>query len=437
MTTLTRSETVSILKSMGLELPADTKLSDENLEKRLRDALNAAQQKDRLPASLDLKSLSSWPTSKTEPSASKRKPLLDAVQRGNLGEAAHNYVRKSRVPELYVDPFMDLRQTIMGLAHFIDQGVTRCVIQDQEKENYAINVRVISVLEADEKTPAIVVLYRAFDKSTAMEGAAWLCLQSEPDSSPVPSGSIVNITATPLEQKLLLKLLKLNQHFVPSGFDVKRHETEHGFRFSVLFPIGPLDFAARTRLSHNMGCGVCGRRATSRCAQCQFVSYCSAECQRADWSKHKTACRQLKGGSWCPIRIRPGLPGMENAHLMLLNRYTRDAADVAERAHKVDANDPPPNVWGERAFIIKLQLNLVSDRPDEPPNMMIYDRKRSFQVFLLCEDDPDAFFAVLQEMAAPRGGYRGMKMYRWARRTGEWALSVCLDRVPPVADTNW
>ncbi|RDX40255.1 hypothetical protein OH76DRAFT_1413096 [Lentinus brumalis] len=435
---LSRSETISVLKSMGLELPADTKLSDETLDKRLRDALNAAQQKDGLPASLDLRSLSPWPTSKFAHSKDKKKPLLDAVQRGNIGEAAHNYARKSRVPELYVDSFMDLRQTIMGFAHFIDQGVMRCVIQDQEKENYAINVRVISVLEVDEKTPAIVVLYRSFDKSTAMEGAEWVCLQTEPDSSPVPSGSIINITATPLEQKLLLKLLKLNQHFIPSDFDVKRHPTEATFRLSVLFPIGPLDFAARTKLSHNMGCGVCGRRATSRCGQCQSVSYCSAECQRADWSTHKTTCRQLKGGRWCPVRIRAGLPGLtENAHMMLLNRYTRVAADAAAPVHKIDPNDPPPNVWGERAFIIKLQLNLVSDRPGEPPHMMVYDRKRSFQVFVLSEDDPDVFLALLEEIAGPRGGYRGAKMYRWARRTGDWGLSICLDRVPAASDTNW
>lgn len=135
----------------------------------------------------------------------------------------------------------------------------------------------ISVLEVDEKIPAIVVLYRAFDKSTAMEGVDWVLFQSESDeSSPLPEGSIVNITATPLEQKLLLKLLKINQHIVPPDYEVDRHETETAFRLSVVFPIGPLDFAARAKLSHNMGCGVCGQKATSRCSQCQSVSYCSS-----------------------------------------------------------------------------------------------------------------------------------------------------------------
>ena len=44
---------------------------------------------------------------------------------------------------------------------------------------------------------------------------------------------------------------------------------------------------------------------------------------------------------------------------------------------------------------------------------------------------------VVLEMAGPRGGYQGLKMYRWARRTSEWELNICLDRVPPQTDTNW
>ena len=70
----------------------------------------------------------------------------------------------------------------------------------------------------------------------------------------------------------------------------------------------------------------------------------------------------------------------------MLNRYTRDVADVADIPQKMDPNEPPPNVWGERAFIVKLQLSLVSDAPQ--PHMMAYDRKRSFQVFLHSEDNP-------------------------------------------------
>ena len=53
--TLSRPETLQVLNSMGIELPADTKLLDDILDKRLRDALNAVQYKDHLPSPFDLR----------------------------------------------------------------------------------------------------------------------------------------------------------------------------------------------------------------------------------------------------------------------------------------------------------------------------------------------------------------------------------------------
>lgn len=128
----------------------------------------------------------------------------------------------------------------------------------------------------DQKTPAIVVLYRAFNRSGALEGMRWVHAQSETSSAPSLRGVLLDIKATPLEQKLLMTLLRMNRRLVPPHFKVDRHATEAGYDVSVLLPLGPLDFAAITKLSHNMGCAVCGERATSRCAECQSVSYCGA-----------------------------------------------------------------------------------------------------------------------------------------------------------------
>jgi len=40
-------------------------------------------------------------------------------------------------------------------------------------------------------------------------------------------------------------------------------------------------------------CGVCKKEAMKRCGACQLRWYCSAECQRGDWKKHKKLCKKI------------------------------------------------------------------------------------------------------------------------------------------------
>lgn len=162
MEPLTREETLRVLKSMGVELPETTKLPDAVLDKRLRDALDASQYKDKLSSVLlDLTFIKKWPLAK--PGEIKQWPLksprdlapparsvFHAIRRGNFNEAAQNYreelaTGKRSAPQLYVDPFMDLRQTLMGLGMYLDGGARWCVLQDQEKEHCAVNLRVSRV----------------------------------------------------------------------------------------------------------------------------------------------------------------------------------------------------------------------------------------------------------------------------------------------------
>ena len=59
------------------------------------------------------------------------------------------------------------------------------------------------------------------------------------------------------------------------------------------------------------------------------------------------------------------------------------------------------------------------------------------QAFVHQDDDAAAFAELVKEMEGPRGGHGGLKMYRRARRVGDWELSVCLDRTPGAAETRW
>ena len=68
---------------------------------------------------------------------------------------------------------------------------------------------------------------------------------------------------------------------------------------------------------------------------------------------------------------------------------------------------------------------------------MLYDRQWSFQeVLFYREDAPAVYDMCIAEIGSPRGGYEGLKMYRWARRTGDRQLSLCVDREPNV-EIKW
>ena len=140
---LTRAEICCVLGCMGIDIPPTSQLSDESLEKRLRDALNAAQYKHRFSLPFDFNTFSDWPIAKPgEREVPLERRLLQSVRRGNIAEAARTRATGGKAPQLYVDPFMDLRQTAMSLANHLDKGNKCCVVQDLERKKMAINIRV-------------------------------------------------------------------------------------------------------------------------------------------------------------------------------------------------------------------------------------------------------------------------------------------------------
>ena len=125
------------------------------------------------------------------------------------------------------------------------------------------------MLEITEDIPAIVVLYHPFTRESVHEGIEWVREQRD------TRGTLSQIHATPIEQKILLKLLKNNASLVPPDLAVDRTPTEVNYRLSVLLPIGPLEFEDIASLNKIVGCSVCGKKEASKCSQCLTVTYCS------------------------------------------------------------------------------------------------------------------------------------------------------------------
>ena len=60
---------------------------------------------------------------------------------------------------------------------------------------------------------------------------------------------------------------------------------------------------------------------------------------------------------------------------------------------------------------------------------MVYDRERTVMGYFMQSDDTISFWKIKHEIQGPRG-VRGVKVYRWAKRTGDFEFSVCFDRAP-------
>lgn len=81
------------------------------------------------------------------------------------------------------------------------------------------------------------------------------------------------ITATLLEQKLLLKILEQNSRRLAASFKPERHFSENSYTPSFLLPLRVLSMESIGSLTKS-GCSRCGVPAVSRCSACQSAAYC-------------------------------------------------------------------------------------------------------------------------------------------------------------------
>ncbi|KAG8846385.1 hypothetical protein FRB96_001998 [Tulasnella sp. 330] len=447
-----RGDIFHLLKALGIEIHPKTTLPTATLEKRLRKALDSAQYiTDAIDTpedsdgklTLDVRKMKPW----------SRGNVYSASQRGSLGEAMINYATQNTVPELYVNALTDLRQTVMSMGAYFDKGCTLFCLQDQKKEESAITIRVIEVLEKHEKVPVFMVLYVHGTKENP-QGVDWVQYQVQSGTA----NALVGVTCTMMEQQLLLRILDVNSKRIPAHYKPRRGPREQNFTPSFILPVGPLESKDLGRLNINNGCVVCGKPADKRCAGCAggfqenvrsfskptlylywlsvAIHYCSPECQKADWPDHKSTCKTLMNAKWTFVRfyiIPPGLP--PGASYTVLNHNDRVSGRPDRPLEvKSEETEAPLNTHGTKPFIVKVQYNGSDATP-----MMIYDRRRTFHVLYPksredvneAENYDNVARAVRSNIA-----WSGAKLFCWARRTGEWQLDLALDKLPSQ-DVKW
>ncbi|KAK7438900.1 hypothetical protein VKT23_017827 [Stygiomarasmius scandens] len=420
---ISRPEKIQLLASMGVELSLRTRIPDLDLDKRLRGAIDASQNFEKLIGRMngfDLSNLGKWPRSST-------KSLLKAVSRSNPAESITRIENDSTEPRLYQNSFDDVRQTLMSLGYNWDNRCDCCMVEDKEEEN-GICVRVVNVLILNDDTPIFIVLYRRGLRCTPVQPILrWFDEMKKHGLT-----AIVKVQATPQEQNLLLTILERNAESLSPAYRPKRRVSEEEFELSFLLPMAPLSQQSIIHLSTITGCMICGNEASKKCSQCHVVDYCGTVCQSVDWKDHKQTCRAIKIGKWMPFKVSMEPEELREARasgkkLSMMN-WSLSASpsmdNIQETRSANDSNPAPPNLYGDKPFLIKVQRPVINNGSA----MMIYDQKRSAQFWLVRGDDPVAYDTALEEI---KSGPRGLKIYRWAKRIGDLELSVCIDKAPP------
>ncbi|KAJ7117892.1 hypothetical protein C8R43DRAFT_100471 [Mycena crocata] len=434
---LPRADILSLLSSMGVDLPRNTKLPDAELDKRLSKALDSAQYLTRIIPTppLDPTAYPSWFSDKSS--------ILEAIRRHNIGEATMIYDGKMKgidnpMGPLYANAFMDLRQTLMSIANACDVGMHPIVLQDPG-ESSGICMRVLEVRQFDEQTPILIVVFQHDVKDSLSRGSfEWI---SSYVCSDTPT-AMANVTATVNEQHLLLRLLKQNSKRLVGSYKPKRASTETSFTLSFLLPVGPLGAQEMAKYNTNNGCSVCGDPAKQKCSRCGAVRYCDAVCQKEDWKSHRPLCNSWQGAKWQNLTFQLADQCMPGAYSLRISRYDNvQHNDAQKRMELAQHNQGPPlNTHGLTPFIVKVQINSSSamgpahplfstNRRHDGSDFLIYDQRRTIDVMVLrASSDPEHFNAVAAVVNAK--GDRGIKMFCWAIRTGEWTIDICLDRFP-------
>ncbi|KAF8159209.1 hypothetical protein B0H34DRAFT_655410 [Crassisporium funariophilum] len=402
-----REDLLILLGSMGISLPKNTKIPDEDLVKRLANALDAAQHIVSLTnaAVVDPSTYPSWSSEKT---------LLECTRRGNALEAYRNavYGQDQRTSSAKEDTFIELRQVIMSLANGYDNGHPEFFLLGDSRD-WGVFIRILKVVKVNDDTPLFLILYKEL-RPTANSPPLLNMLASITEGE-----GVVSVKTTDLERSTMLKLFHMNSRRLASRED--KAPRKLGLRTSFTLPLGPLSMYDRGKLTNNSGCEVCGKTDISRCVQCLSVAYCSKECQKDDWKQHKGTCRSLKGGTWQTITFaRPA--DMGKGAVVTINRLD-SVHDVKSRIQElgVDA-PPPPDIHHDKIFLVKFQISLFLFKDEA--HMLIYDRQKSFEAFWRRKDQRDLFDEAEEELKDD------LKMYRWARRVGDYQLSVCLNRSP-------
>ncbi|KAF9448254.1 hypothetical protein P691DRAFT_775533 [Macrolepiota fuliginosa MF-IS2] len=394
-----RDYIIDTLGSMNIFISKDSRLKKDRLRHRLEKGLDASQRYTGIfgdaKAVVNPPDYPAWPDNQDLEAAMDRR-----VWGGFMKHEEDQPVG-----------FMRLRELILSLVKAQKQGKHTVIFAEGST---ALIVKMLGICAPKVTRPLIVVGYMSVS-GTKQVNLADLLKRLIPEDQ---QSSVTRVFTTTSEQNLFWHLLNQNGNRLPPSFQPEG--LGEGYQAGFVLPICQLSMEDVGRLNKSEGCVMCGNPSRAVCTRCMDTDYCM--CQKEHWKEHKVLCRSISELPWMMVTLQPSL----HAFVTGINRYY-DLDDGLKTTQSDSQPSAPLNIHGEKYHLLKLQLSLGNI---DDPHFLVYDRYRSFQLLFRPDDNHLTFAIAVQAM----DGYP--KMYRWAKREGDWDWSICF-ALGPDKDPRW
>ncbi|VDB84564.1 unnamed protein product [Peniophora sp. CBMAI 1063] len=383
-----RDQLLRLLESLNVALPRTTKLSTTALEKKLTSALDLVQNislfSDKFP--VDPSSLPSWKPEHTGSAYAEMGSM--SIKEGILNKSG----------ELAPTAFGNLRRTVMSITKLFEDGNDCVTLQDKDQQE-VICLRIQGVHSIAKDTPLVTVV---FGTSTTFE--PFTKIENFIAGNLTRGVALAQIVCSVEEQAILRRLLYRNHSKLSADYAPELRPEEKDFKPSFLLPLTTLSQAQIGKLTHDLGCTVCGNPTTTKCSGCLSERYCGAACQKAHWKEHKAFCRFVRDGTWTTYTFSDSISfGGQKLFTTSLNFQS----SVKSQTDKGSAKGAvPANIHEDKAFLVKLQRPMSEQVHFRFP-IMVYDRNRSFQGHIAPEDNTNTWNTIVAQMPPSK-----LKIYR-------------------------
>ncbi|KAK9784869.1 hypothetical protein WJX73_000655 [Symbiochloris irregularis] len=305
--------------------------------------------------------------------------------------------------------YLQYRETLALLALHHHEGMCSVALMQDKEQTIAIMMLLKGLKRGPGGSPLFEVQFLCSLKSNLPKevlAAVQKALFPEgSEGTPTQTFTVKVLEAQLIKEVLLSNAARLSPEYKQ---DSKQEWGIEGTPFDVSFlmPAGLPDADQTESLDARCANKKCGKPASNCCGRCKVVRYCSTECQTAHRTTHALTCNYVATGPSAHMTMKDSIAHVERQ----LN------------APQTDDGAPSASVHAQKKFLVKVQIS-----PDMRNPHLIYDQRRSFQVFVTQQEQPA--FTELARVVRQKG-VQGLKAYMWARRDSDSSLRVFLEGMP-------